>query len=166
MRCLATCQRSIFLCAMSVLGNVADAEEVVQESQLLMWKKFGEFQAGDEFSAWACQIARYQALKLRAERGTQAAFVRQRIPDHARYLQRRGIVGTTRSAAKGVCGVHQKLRAADRDLVIRRYRKGCRHATLPRRCIAAFRARAARCNGFGRHWRNASAGSSLREERE
>ena len=62
---LATCQRPIFLYAMSLLGNVQDAEDVVQESGLVLWKKFHEYQPGTDFVRWACQIARYQSLKLR-----------------------------------------------------------------------------------------------------
>ena len=65
---LATRQRPIFLYAMSLLGNVDDAEEVVQESGLVLWKKFQEYQPGTDFVRWACQIARYQSLKLRARR--------------------------------------------------------------------------------------------------
>ncbi|MGO9115359.1 MAG: sigma factor, partial [Thermoguttaceae bacterium] len=65
---LATCQRPIFLYAMTLLGNVDDAEEVVQESGLVLWKKFREYRPGTDFIRWACQIARYQSLKVRARR--------------------------------------------------------------------------------------------------
>jgi RNA polymerase sigma-70 factor (ECF subfamily) len=121
---LPTCQRSVFLCAMSLLGNVADAEEVVQECGLLMWKKFHEFQQGTNFVGWACQIARYQALKLRAGRVRKPLLFSNEfltmlaIPNNEESLAR---LETRRSA---IAECIERLRAADRDLLVRRYRKG------------------------------------------
>ncbi len=121
---LPTCQRSVFLCAMSLLGNVADAEEVVQECGLLMWKKFHEFQPGSNFVGWACQIARYQALKLRAGRNRKPLLFSNEfltmlaIPNNEETLARL----ETRRAAIAEC--IERLRAGDRELIARRYRQG------------------------------------------
>jgi len=121
---LATCQRPIFLYAMSLLGNVDDAEEVVQESGLVLWKKFHEYQPGTNFIRWACQIARYQSLKVRARRfrGPQifsndflAMFV-------AASEERSQAELESRQQAFSQC--MQKLSASDQDLIARRYRKG------------------------------------------
>jgi RNA polymerase sigma-70 factor (ECF subfamily) len=121
---LPTCQRSVFLCAMSLLGNAADAEEVVQECGLLMWKKFHEFQSGTNFVGWACQIARYQALKLRAGRGREPLLFSNEfltmlaIPNDEETLAR------LEARRKAIADCIEKLRAADRELLVRRYRKG------------------------------------------
>ncbi len=129
---LASCQRSVFLCAMSVLGNVADAEEVVQESQLLMWKKFGEFQAGTNFPGWACQIARYQALKRRAERGRKPLLFGNEFLTMLAISSDEESLARLEARRKAFAECLQKLRAADRDLVHRRYQEG-----LPTREVAA-----------------------------
>jgi RNA polymerase sigma-70 factor (ECF subfamily) len=42
----------------SLLGNLTDAEEVMQETSMAMWKKFEQFEAGTSFRNWAFQIAR------------------------------------------------------------------------------------------------------------
>lgn len=42
-----------------------DAEDVMQETTLLMWEKFDEFEPGTDFFAWAKAIARYRILDLR-----------------------------------------------------------------------------------------------------
>jgi RNA polymerase sigma-70 factor, ECF subfamily len=121
---LPTCQRSVFLCAMSLLGNAADAEEVVQECGLLMWKKFHEFQPGTNFVGWACQIARYLALKLRARRS------RMPLSFGGEFLTMLAVPNDEESLArlearrKALAECMNKLRAADKDLLVRRYRPG------------------------------------------
>jgi RNA polymerase sigma-70 factor, ECF subfamily len=121
---LATCQRSVFLCAMSLLGNAADAEEVAQECSLLMWKKFHEYQPGTNFVAWACQIARYQALKLRGSRARKPLLFNNEflamlaISNDEESLTRL----ESRRTALGECLA--KLRSADRELLACRYRQG------------------------------------------
>jgi len=45
-----------------------DADEVFQNTSLILWKKFESFEQGSSFWAWACQIAYYEALKLRTKR--------------------------------------------------------------------------------------------------
>jgi RNA polymerase sigma-70 factor (ECF subfamily) len=62
---LADCQRPIFLYAMSLLHRVADAEEVLQQTNLVLWQKFQEFDPRLDFVKWACGIARYEALRVR-----------------------------------------------------------------------------------------------------
>lgn len=50
---------------MALLSNQSDASDVLQETSLVLWKKFGEFEIGTNFYAWACTTARFQALKFR-----------------------------------------------------------------------------------------------------
>ena len=65
---LATCQRQVFLYAMRLLHSAADAEEVLQETNLVLWRKFDQYQPGTEFGRWACGIAHYEVLKLREKK--------------------------------------------------------------------------------------------------
>ena len=62
---LATCQRRVFVYLLSLLHNAADAEEVLQETNLVLWRKFDEFEPGTHFDHWACRIAYFEALKFR-----------------------------------------------------------------------------------------------------
>src|SRR4051812_3258194 len=48
---------------MAMLPTANDASDVLQETSLVLWKKFDSFQSGTNFFAWACKIARLQALK-------------------------------------------------------------------------------------------------------
>ena len=36
-----------------------DAEDIIQEMRLQLWREFGKFHSGSDFLAWACTIARY-----------------------------------------------------------------------------------------------------------
>lgn len=64
-RLLARCQRRVFLFAVSLVQNAADAEDVLQETNLVLWQKFSQYERGTDFVSWACRIAHYEVLKLR-----------------------------------------------------------------------------------------------------
>ena len=49
----------------TMLPNWDDVEEVIQETSLVLWRKFPEFEPDTNFLAWACGIARYEVLKYR-----------------------------------------------------------------------------------------------------
>lgn len=56
-------QRPVFLFILSQISNPVEAEEILQETNLVIWNKFEQFELGTNFRAWACQIARYEVLK-------------------------------------------------------------------------------------------------------
>ena len=49
----------------SLLANLDDAEVVMQETGMAMWKKFDQFETGTSFRNWAFQIARFEAMNFR-----------------------------------------------------------------------------------------------------
>ena len=63
------CERGVFTAAMSILNNVADAEEVAQEAVLKAFSALPRFRAESRFSTWLIQITINEArLKLRKDR--------------------------------------------------------------------------------------------------
>ena len=46
---------------MSLLGRWHDAQDVLQSSSLLMWRKFETYESGSNFVAWASTICFYEA---------------------------------------------------------------------------------------------------------
>ncbi len=58
-------QRSIFSYILTLVPNWNDAEEILQETSLVLWRKFSEFTPGTSYRAWASQVARYEVLKFR-----------------------------------------------------------------------------------------------------
>jgi RNA polymerase sigma-70 factor, ECF subfamily len=62
-------ERGIFMAALSILNNDADAEEVVQEAILKAFKAIGKFRGEAKFSTWMIQITINEArMKLRKDR--------------------------------------------------------------------------------------------------
>ena len=117
---LGTCQRQVFLYAMRLLHSAADAEEVLQETNLVLWRKFDQYQPGSEFGRWACGIAHYEVLKLREKKPrAERLFSDQFIDMLATPTQRSTeMLDARRDALQHCLG---KLSAADRQLVAARY---------------------------------------------
>src|SRR3954453_1657098 len=64
-RLLGQNQRRIFLYVMSLVPDCNDAEEIIQETNLVLWREFSRFQPGTNFAAWACKVAFHQVLAWR-----------------------------------------------------------------------------------------------------
>jgi len=63
------CERGVFVAAMSILNNAADAEEVVQEAVLKALAALPRFRAESKFSTWLIQITINEArLRRRKDR--------------------------------------------------------------------------------------------------
>jgi RNA polymerase sigma-70 factor, ECF subfamily len=117
---LATCQRRVFLYLLSLLHNAADAEEVLQETNVVLWRKFDQYEPGTSFDRWACRIAYFEAMKrreksLRHERLFSNEFVETLAREAEDTLER---LEPRRRALEGCLG---KLSETDRQLVLRRY---------------------------------------------
>lgn len=46
-------------CVHALVPSWHDAEDIIQDVRLQLWREFGKFQTGSDFSAWARTIARY-----------------------------------------------------------------------------------------------------------
>lgn len=66
---LMTHQRRINSYILSVVPNFSDADDIMQETIAVMWKKFGEFQAETDFDRWGLKIAYYCILNYRKRKG-------------------------------------------------------------------------------------------------
>lgn len=64
-------QRRVYAYIVSMLPNRTDAEEVFQQTSLILWRKWAEFDAEREFDRWACGIAHNEIRNYirRADRG-------------------------------------------------------------------------------------------------
>jgi RNA polymerase sigma-70 factor (ECF subfamily) len=56
----------------SLVRDLNDADDLYQQTTLILWKKFAEFDRERSFFAWACGVARFQV----------ANFLRARSRDH------------------------------------------------------------------------------------
>jgi RNA polymerase sigma-70 factor (ECF subfamily) len=122
-RLLATCQRRVFLYALGLLHNAADAEEVLQETNLVLWRKFDQYLPGTDFGRWACRIAQFEVLRFREKRAqAQRLFSNRFIEGLVEAAEQSLDQADDRRAALAHC--LGKLRDSDRQLIARRYEAG------------------------------------------
>ncbi len=67
-------ERGVYLAALSVLENEADAEEVVQEALLKAWTHLDHFRGESKFSTWLIRIAINEAKMRRRKDYRQHLF--------------------------------------------------------------------------------------------
>lgn len=116
-------QRRLYTFILSQIGNPVEAEEVLQETSLIIWRKFDRFELGTNFFAWACQIAKYEVLKFRERRGKEKLlfsdeFIRR---VSAEAIHNADEMEARRHALTNCLG---KLSPKDRELIQSRYAPG------------------------------------------
>jgi len=62
---LTMAQPSLWAYVFSLLPDHVAAQDVLQETNLTLWRKVQEFQPGTSFVAWACQVAYFHVLSHR-----------------------------------------------------------------------------------------------------
>src|SRR5260221_6886232 len=65
MRLMTQHQRRIFGYIYTLVPDRHDAEDILQETSVVICEKFEQFQAGTDFAAWACQIAYWEVRPAR-----------------------------------------------------------------------------------------------------
>ena len=64
-------QGRVFAFIVSILPRWGDAEEVLQRTSIVLWKKFDQFDASGDFVRWACGIAYRETLKYLKQHSRQ-----------------------------------------------------------------------------------------------
>jgi RNA polymerase sigma-70 factor (ECF subfamily) len=65
LRLLMAHQKRIYAFILATVPNHQDADDLFQETVLLMWSKFDDFQRGTSFVGWGITVAKYQILSVR-----------------------------------------------------------------------------------------------------
>ena len=116
-------QRRLFLYILSQVGNPVEAEEILQETNVVIWSKYSQFQPGTNFLAWVSQIANFEVMKSRTRRKREKlVFSDDFLQTVAQASLERSEQLESRRAALVEC--IQKLRPKDRDLIKQRYAPG------------------------------------------
>jgi RNA polymerase sigma-70 factor (ECF subfamily) len=116
-------QRQVFSYIYVLVPNRTDAEDLLQETSLLICEKFHEFREGTDFVAWACQIAYWRIRYSRQKFARSKVVFDQEIVDVV--AQTAGAMAEElddRHEALGRC--LEKLPSRDRDLLLARYEPG------------------------------------------
>jgi RNA polymerase sigma-70 factor, ECF subfamily len=109
-------QRRLYLYIVGLVGSPADAEEVLQETNIIVWKKCDQFQPNTDFRAWVFRIAMFEVRKLHQRRQKRGVGLSEELLDQlaATYQRQEDLLETRRERLSGCV---EKLKPADRELV-------------------------------------------------
>src|SRR3954462_14132111 len=116
-------QRQIFSYIYVLVPNRTDAEDLLQETSLVICEKFNEFREGTDFVAWACQIAYWRVRYSRQKFARSKVFFDQDIVD-AIAKTAGGMTAELDDRHEALAACLQKLNARDRELLLARYEPG------------------------------------------
>jgi RNA polymerase sigma-70 factor (ECF subfamily) len=116
-------QRQIFAYIYTLVPDRHDAEDLLQETSVVICEKFAEFTPGTDFVAWACQIAWWRI------RYSRQKFARAKVVFDDDLLESVAHTAATLREEidvrhEALAGCLQKLAVRDRELVLVRYEPG------------------------------------------
>lgn len=130
-RQLTSCQNLLFSYIYNLLGDLHHTRDVLQQTNVVMWKKNQEFEPGTNFKAWAHKCAYYEALSfLRDHKRDRHVFDEELVHLLAEESEEIAMDEDERLLALRHCLA--KLPRNQRHLIDRRYR-----AEVPVRDLAA-----------------------------
>ena len=113
-------QRRVFAYIGTLLANTADAEEVMQETSIILWRKWNEFDASRDFVRWANGIAYREVLRyLREKKSPKVQFSEALMARVASEYEQQMVQQDARQEALTRCLA--KLSEKERHLVQQRY---------------------------------------------
>ena len=118
---LREAHRELFGFIFALLQNRADAEDVYQQTALVLWKKFASFERGTNFVAWAIRVAQFEIKDYVKARRRRKVFFNDEILDAiaARYQAESNELRERRLEALAKC--MDRLTEKDRRMLDRCY---------------------------------------------
>jgi RNA polymerase sigma-70 factor (ECF subfamily) len=122
--------RDLFNFIYSLVQHHADAEDVFQQTTLVLWRKFDDFVIGTNFAAWSTRVAHLTARDfVRSRRRHSVSFSDELLEAIASsYRRPSSEVSAMRLEALGRC--LEKLSRRDRRLVERCYSRQSKFAEI------------------------------------
>jgi len=121
LRLLMANQRRIYAFILTMVPNHVDAEDLFQETVLLMWSRFDSFTQGTSFAAWGITVAKYQILSVRKRYSTRASRFSQAAVELL-ASESGQFVEQTDSRMQALRTCIGKLHPRDYNLILLRYR--------------------------------------------
>jgi len=116
-------QRQLYLLILAQLGRLQEAEEALQETNVVILSKHHQFVPGTNFFAWAAQVAHYEVLKSRQKRQRDRLRFSDEFVD-AVATEVESQVSDLELRREALQDCMGKLREKDRELIRKRYQPG------------------------------------------
>lgn len=119
----------------SLLPSHRDADEVLQQAAIVIWRKFDQFDPETNFMKWACVVARFEALAYRRKMARDRLVFREDVFD---LIAEEGAEEHEQRAAeeRALESCLEELPAKQRDFVTLAYTRGVKVVDLARRAGA------------------------------
>ena len=120
---LTGAQSSVFAYVVSLCHDHARAKDILQETNVTLWRKAEDFEEGTNFTAWACRTAYFHVLNHRRKYSREQLVFDEDVFDYlAERQEQRSEDTDARLAALKICLA--ELPEEQRNLVNRRYEPG------------------------------------------
>jgi RNA polymerase sigma-70 factor (ECF subfamily) len=100
-----------------------DAEEIIQDTLMVLWRKFNEFEPSTSFFSWAARVAQYEVLNYRRKNRHRELYFNDDVLSAlaSTALEHLDDMELQRAALENCI---KKLPDRDRELLSLRYREG------------------------------------------
>jgi RNA polymerase sigma-70 factor (ECF subfamily) len=130
---LTECQHRLYAYILSLWPNPAGARDILQQTNLTLWRKASQLAEDANFDAWACKVAYYEVLGARRDRSRDRHLFDDRLlGELASDAQRQMTDTDERLSALEDCVT--RLSTKQRDLVADRYRVGLSVKEIADKC--------------------------------
>jgi RNA polymerase sigma-70 factor (ECF subfamily) len=120
---ISGCQGRLFAYIAAALGDADRANEVLQETNLVIWRKSDDFEIGTNFDAWVFRIASFQVMAYRQRQLRDKLLFDQNLVENISCrAQQRSELYEARLKRLDRC--IEKLPARSREVIRRRYCAG------------------------------------------
>ncbi len=124
---LTAAQPRLFNYLAVLLGDVHDANNVLQDANVTLWTKADDFQAGTNFLSWAREVAYYKALAFTRDRNRDKLIVDHELVENALSRPEYAEVDPRRVALRHCLS---ELDERQVNLLRQRYRAGASLASI------------------------------------
>jgi RNA polymerase sigma-70 factor (ECF subfamily) len=123
MRLMTGHQRRIFGYIYTLVPDRHDAQDILQETSVVICEKFDQFKPGTDFAAWACQIAYWEVRRARQKFARSKVVFNQEVVD-ALAETAAELLPEMSARHEALAKCLQKLHPRDRELLLTRYEPG------------------------------------------
>lgn len=123
LRLMTDSQGRLFAYISSTVGDFEVANDVLQETNLVLWRKSDEFEIGSNFNAWSTRIASFQVMSQRQKQFREKLLFNQDMVEQiAHRAQERSELYRTKIEQLDRC--INKLPARYQEVITRHYHHG------------------------------------------